>query len=166
MSSLPMLEQLKAYWSQLSKRDQSAVKWLAGFLSVLILLYGVAIPSYEYHHNARVRYINDTQLLEWLKQQELEINKIPAQNTSETGNASKSLLTVVTNTSKKHELTLKRVQPENEKKLRFWIESASVESILVWIEELEDMHLRIDSVVLERSDEAGVASIRGLVSKQ
>lgn len=158
-----IIAQVAKYWGQLSKRDQLAVKCLSGFLIVLILTYSVLLPSYDFHQNARNRHTGDALLLEWLKHKEPEIRRLRANQNSKSSTFEKSLLTVVTQTSRKYGLTLKRVQPESDNKLRFWVESSPIEKVLIWIADLEESGFSIDGINIEKQDEPGMASIRATV---
>ncbi len=153
-------------WQQLPERDRLALALLAGFLGVLIMVYGILLPSYDYHQQARNRFTADTQLLHWLQAQEAAVKQLPKTQAKQTVNNQQSPLTFVTQSAKQHQLSLKRVQPEGSNKLRLWLESAPMDKSLNWLSDLSSGGLAIEDISIERQGQAGMANIRATLVSQ
>lgn len=153
-------------WQQLGERDRLALSLLGGFFAVLITLYGIILPSYDFHQQSRDRYLADTQLLHWLQDQETAVKNIQQRPTKQARPSNQSPLTFVTQSAKQHQLSLKRVQPEGSKKLRLWLEAAPMDKTLAWLESLTDGGLVIDDISIERQPQPGRANIRATLLTQ
>ncbi len=153
-------------WQQLPERDRLALGLLAGFLGLIIIVYGILLPSYDFHQQARDRFNSDTQLLHWLQAQELAVKQLPKTNAKQPANSQQSPLTFVTQSAKQHQLSLKRVQPEGSNKLRLWLESAPMDKSLNWLKSLSQGGLVIDDISIEKQGQAGMANIRATLVNQ
>lgn len=147
-------------WQQLGERDRLALSLLGGFFALLVMLYAIILPSYDFHQQSRDRYLADTELLHWLQNQEAAIQQIQQRPTKQTRPTDQSPLTFVTQSAKQHQLSLKRVQPEGSNKLRLWLETAPMDKTLAWLESLTQGGLVIDDISIERQPQPGLANIR------
>jgi general secretion pathway protein M len=153
-------------WQQLPERDRLALGLLGGFLAILIIVYGIVLPSYDFHKQARDRFDSDTQLLQWLQAQETAVKQLPKAQIKPTASSQQSPLTFVTQSAKQHQLSLKRVQPEGSNKLRLWLESAPMDKSLNWLKGLSQGGLVIDDISIERQGPQGMANIRATLISQ
>ncbi|BFM14392.1 hypothetical protein R50073_05750 [Maricurvus nonylphenolicus] len=157
---LAALQPYRQRWQQLGDRDRLALSLLGGFFAVLIMLYGIILPSYDFHQQSRDRYLADTELLHWLQNQETAVQQIQQLPAKQSRPTNQSPLTFVTQSAKQHQLSLKRVQPEGSKKLRLWLEAAPMDKTLAWLKSLTEGGLVIDDISIERQPQPGLANIR------
>lgn len=153
-------------WQQLPERDRLALGLLGSFLGILLIVYGILLPSYDFHQQARDRFNSDTQLLHWLQAQEAAVKHLPQVQPKQRSSSQQSPLTFVTQSAKQHQLSLKRVQPEGSNKLRLWLESAPMNKSLNWLKSLSQGGLVIDDISIERQGQAGMANIRATLVSQ
>ena len=74
-----------------------------------------------------------------------------------------SLLGIIDRTAKTGKLgkSVKRVQPDGQTKARVWMENASFDSMVNWLEKLQRQQgIRIVTSVIEKQDEPGLVNAR------
>ena len=159
------IHDLQQKYNRLSHRDQLALTLLSIFFSILILIYGIWLPTLNHHKDARNHWQQQQQLLSWLQAQENVIPK--ASTTRAQSNSQQPLLTRVTNSAKKKNLTLKRVQPEEDNKLRVWMENVNFNQTIVWLEQLnQNLGLSIADIAIDgQQQQNGIVNVRILITE-
>lgn len=153
---------MKQYWNNLQPRERLTL--IAGAAALLLLLlYAAVIDPYQ----ARVERLEKQAAaqradLEWMRQAATQVRALRAgaPRRSATG---QSLLALADSTAKAQGLgsAVKRVQPEGQGSVRVWMEQASFDDVLRWLQTLTNRHgVRISALVADPSDEAGRADVR------
>lgn len=143
---------------KLPERDRMALVILSSFLGLMIILYGVIMPSVNYHQQARQNFQNEHELLYWLKAQESAIQAIqtnPKSGKSFSGNP----LSLVNSSAKDFQLSIKRLQPENSGNLRVWMENVNFDNTLQWLHHLQAQGLHLSEISIDQQDK-GTVNVR------
>lgn len=155
---------MKAWWQQLAARER---RWVAlgGGVLALILIYSLAWqPLVSYHARLQQRVAEQTDLLAWMQQAALEIERLRAASGGIMPVNAQALLAQVDASAKAMGLgaALKRVEPEGGSTVRVWLEQASFDATVLWLERLKrEQGARITSVVVERAAApAGAVNVR------
>lgn len=145
--------------AQMPQRDKVALLVLSIFLAALILVYGVFLPSINFQAQARENYTEEQALYSWLNSQRSVISGLSTDLGRQRPKESGSPLTIVNRSAKEFQLTLKRVQPESSGLLRVWVEDASFDNTLKWVDKLNQQGLMITELNVDRVT-TGVVNLR------
>lgn len=159
--TLYRIKALNAYHA-LGERDRMALILLSIFFGVLILLYGMLLPAMDYRHQGRDAYDREQELLTWLQAQQPAVERLrtqpkAAQQASSTANSSP--LTLVNTSAKEFQLTIKRLQPENNGSLRVWMENVSFDNSLKWLHHLQNNGLAVSDISIDEQS-TGLVNLR------
>ncbi len=152
-------KKIEPFLAAMPQRDRTALLGLSLFLGVLLLIYGVFVPITDFKTQARERFAHEQELYAWLSSQR---NLVAASSTmlpNKPTPKAESPLTLVNSSAKQFELTLKRVQPESNGSLRVWIENASFDDSIKWVEELGQQGLNIKELNVDKQA-SGVVNLR------
>lgn len=147
--------QLNTQLDNLSDRDRLALIVLSVFVAVLVLVYAVWLPIQHYHQQAQNNYQQQQELLSWLQAQRGAVTSLPTdqkkngQTTSAQLNTS-SPLTIVNSSAKALQLSIKRVEPENNGDLRLWLENINFDTALQWLQQLQQQGLAIREINVDK----------------
>lgn len=156
---------MKAWWQQLAARERRWVT-LGGGALALILIYSLAWqPLVRYHALMQQRAAEQAELLAWMQQTALEVERLRAAAGGVMPVSAQSLLAQVDASAKAAGLgaALKRVEPEGVNTVRVWLEQAPFDATVLWLERLKrEQGARITSVVVERvaAAPAGAVNVR------
>ena len=149
-----ILMQLEPYierYQALSGRDQMSLNFMAVFLSAVIIYLGVLKPIDERVEIAENKVVKGQELLDWMH---ANAHRVKSGNSDRGRN--QSILSVVNSTARKNGLSLKRIEPEGNSKIRVWLESAPFNKTTEWLYQLEsDKGITLSSISLEASDDTG-----------
>ena len=157
---------MKDWYDNLEPRERRIV--IAGAIVLVIaLLYLLAwepwvkkISTLEKSNQA------NQELLVWMEQSAVEAKQLQAKlKASGPSGRSKgqSLLGTIDRTAKTGKLgkSVKRVQPDGQTRARVWLENASFDSMVSWLEKLQRQQgIRIVTSVIEKQDEPGLVNAR------
>ena len=155
---------MKEWLNGLEQNERRMV--IAG--SVLFVLMVVYVMVWEPIVNSvndlRVSTAEQQTLLTWMKQAAQEVKQLRGTTgSSKKSSSGQSLLSLVDSTAKAGRLgnSLKRVQPDGENKVRVWLEEASFDDVVRWLEKLETHQgVRIVSSVFQIKEVAGRVDVR------
>lgn len=154
-------ERFTQYLDGLSEKDKKALFILTIFLGIVLLVYGLFLPAFDYQTQAKSRYTQEQALHQWLADQQAFIS-VKTNQTIE-HKQSGSALSIVNASAKEFELILKRVQPEGNGLLRVWLENADFTSTLKWMENLNQQGLTIIELNVDGTA-AGIVNLRLSIS--
>ena len=155
---------MKEWFASLEQRERRLVKIGAGLLVLMVMYLSVWEPLTDKVDNLRVSTKEQNSTLLWMRQAAQEVKKLGGSggvHSQSTGN--QSLLSVVDGTARSGRLgeALKRVQPDGEKRVRVWMESASFDDIIRWLVQLETRYgISVESSVFEMKQESGRVDAR------
>lgn len=143
---------MKAYWMQLQARERRLL--LLGALALLLLLAYALV--WEPARAGLARLEQDTAAqratLAWMEQARQQVQHL-RQTRPPTGGP--SLLPLAEQSAKAHGLgpALKRIQPDGQHSVRVWLEQASFDDTLRWLDTLAGRHgVKIGAFSAERAD--------------
>lgn len=153
-------------WNNLSGRDRTALLILCSFLGLLLLVYGAMIPAHKYADRAADYYKKQSALQSWVEANADKVKSLPSVNTErDTEVNSQSLLSIASNSAKEHGISFKRFEPDGERELRIWLEKASFNQVIIWLQKLEASYgVEVLQANLDRRDLAGTVNGRVLLS--
>ncbi|MEX0290075.1 MAG: type II secretion system protein GspM [Flavobacteriaceae bacterium] len=134
--SMHILKPLQDYYQSKSTNEQLILKAL-GITILLALWYNFfSAPAQKEHQRYEKRLEKQIELKAWLS------NNLPAAKPKRAtaSHDNRSLLTIVTETSKLSQIALNRVQPGEDGSIRLWIESVNFNSLMAWLHQLQTQH--------------------------
>ena len=148
-----------------SLQQQEKVLVAGGAVLLAIMLFYVAL--WEPLHDAVTAMEKDVAkqepLLEWMKQAAVDVKQLKGKGDASKMKPGQSLLSLIDTTAKKNRLgnVLKRVKPDGNDKVRVWLEGASFDDTIKWVEKLESSYsIQVLSLVVDRKDASGVIDSR------
>lgn len=141
---------LNQRWAMLQAREQRALAVAAAVLVLLVLVYGIWLPSRQLAGKAQVRFETQRALLLQLQ----------AQSGDSTGGAvpGGSVLRVTSDAAAASGLALSRIEPDGEGKVRVWLEKADFNVVAGWLAKLSAAGLRLEEAQVERLATGGVSA--------
>jgi general secretion pathway protein M len=160
----PQIKQANSKLQQMPEKDRQALLALSVFAAVLIFVYVIYLPLEAYHDRARQNAEVSQELYQWLKSKEKQAKAV-SKKPKGAGSSNDSLLTQVTETSKNNGLSLKRVQPEGNDKIRLWLEDVPFNQVLIALDKLQsERGLKIEEVSIDRKA-PGKVDARATISR-
>lgn len=150
------------YVNGLGARDRKALFALLIAFGLVVIYYGVYQPLKSSQADAISFHQQQKELVLWLEQVAPVFAKQNGMGKPASATTDQSLLALVNNIAKTNELTIKRMQPEGDDKIRIWLENVSFNATMIALETFEkDNGLIISELTVERSDDKpGIATIR------
>lgn len=153
-------EKIDQYIESMSDKDRKAMLILSAFLGILLIIYGLLLPAFDFKTQAKSHYAQEKALYQWLKAQSSLISAEP--NNMVKREQSGSALTMVNASAKEFQLELKRVQPQSNGLLRVWLENANFDNALQWMENLNQQGQTISDLSIDRVT-AGTVNLRATI---
>lgn len=160
------MEQFKQWFNNLALRERQMV--LVACAVIIILIIYQSWSSFSSHVDAlRLRVDNQQSIQTWMQQAAVEVKQLRGTGAGDSRPKGKQLLLGLIDRSarqNKLESSLQKVQPEGEQGVRIWLEKASFDSIIIWLDNLQHQHgLVITDISLDSQDIAGTVNARVLV---
>ncbi|KZZ32321.1 hypothetical protein A3755_09950 [Oleiphilus sp. HI0085] len=159
---------MRKQYEMLSARDRLALKVLLVALSLVILIFGLMKPAYEYKKQAEAKLEQNQQLLALVNQNKAALRSLGQNNQ---GSASKKalnsqqLVSSVTNLAKQQKVALKRFEPSGDNKLKVWVDDASFDKVISWLSRLKSsLGVRVEQISIDKDDAPGKISARMTLS--
>ncbi len=157
---------MNQWWAGLSSREQRIM--IIGVIAAgLTLVYLLAVEPFVKHMQELDTSIREqTELLQWMQHSEQQINTLRADTGSPGRRVSSeggSLLALVDQTAKRSKLgkAIKRVEPEGSQGVRLWLEQASFDSVLLWLEKIKrEYGIEVSRINIEQLDSPGLVNAR------
>jgi general secretion pathway protein M len=149
---------MKDWFMSLQKQERITV--MAGAAALAIMLFYVAVwsPIHSSVDQLEKNVAKQAPLLQWMQQAAEDVKKLKGTKSQLKSKAGQSLLSLIDSTAKSSKLgsALKRVKPDGEKKVRVWLESASFDDMVKWLEKLNKNYgVEVSSLVIDRKDRPG-----------
>jgi len=140
---------LRQRWRALEPREQRALGIGGAAVLLLFLVYGLWLPSQRAALKAERQFDSNRALL-------LELQaRTPAGSAPGAGG---SLLGTASGTAGRAGLTLGRIEPEGDNRVRVWIEKADFNKVAAWLATLAAQGVRLDEAQIERLAAGGVSA--------
>lgn len=134
---------MKAWFDSLAPREQHLLIVASVVLLVLLLYLGAWEPLEKRVDALRASTAQQESVLVWMRGAEQEIRQLRATAGNRVQAPSgQSMLSLVDRTARSGRLgpALKRVQPDGQQRVGVWLEDASFDDIMRWLETLETRH--------------------------
>lgn len=143
---------LRQRWRLLAPREQQMLRVLGIFGALLLLVYGIWLPSRHAAENAQRQYESNRELLMQLQASGSVVHNPVAMGGSLLGNVSAA--------AGNSNLTLSRIEPEGDSQVRVWVEKADFNAVARWLAVLSSQGLRLQEAQVEKQSEGGGVSGR------
>ncbi|MFT3931245.1 MAG: type II secretion system protein GspM [Spongiibacteraceae bacterium] len=151
-------QKLWAYYETAAPREQTALKALGVFLSVVLILLLVILPLHRFNNGAVADYRTQSETLQWMQANRAAIGNGSAQKQRDPG---ASLLTLANQSAREFGLAFKRYEPNANQGLNLWLEQVPFNQVVKWLEALErDYGIIAVEFSASRRDEAGIVDVR------
>lgn len=157
-SSREALAPLRQRWLLLAPREQQALRLLGIFAALLILVYGLWLPSRHAADNARSRYESNRDLLLLMQANN---GHLQAGGSVATG----SVLALASDTASGSNLSLSRIEPEGDDQVRVWVEKADFNAVASWLARLASQGVSLREAQVERQSDGNGVSARFVLSR-
>jgi len=147
---------MRKHWQQLPIKDQQALALLGIFVGLLLAIYGVLLPSFEFQQQSKSSYREQADLLQWLEYQAPLIADLATTETKRTGSA----LSQINQAAKQHSLTIQRIQPQADDSIKVWLENAAFDKSMQWLETLSSDGVSLRELNISKVS-SGVINFRG-----
>lgn len=160
------LHELRQHFDALEVRERRFL--VAGVLVVLLAIVFLAVvqPLRSYHGNLENRIVAERELVSWMRSAAAVLKQRGPQRA--TANRSGSLLTVTDSSARDIGLaqSLRRIQQEGDSAVRVRLESARFDTVVVWLENLQQRHgVVATEMTVERLDAPGLINASVTLSR-
>ena len=158
----PSVLKLLKQFEMMPARDQLALKVLAAVMLVLFLYFGLWQPAYQYKQNAQIDLQQQQDLLALVMENKAALTQMSGAGSSTSAALnSQQLVSAVTNLAKQAGVLLKRFEPSGEQEIKVWVEDASFDKMMNWLNTLQKtLNVRVEQISLEKTDAPGLVSAR------
>ena len=149
----------------LGLQTQERITVTAGAVALAIMLFYVAVwdPIHSSVEQLEKNVAKQAPLLQWMQQAAEDVKNLKGTKSQLKSKAGQSLLSLVDSTAKSSKLgdALKRVKPDGEKKVRVWLENASFDAMVTWLEKMNKNYgIEVLTLVIDRKDVHGKIDAR------
>ncbi len=157
---------MRQYWDNLQPRERRILA-VGAVALLLLLLYALVWDPYR-SAVARLEQsvAEQRELVIWMQGAAAEVNRLQKSSGRKQLPPGQSLLTVVDSMAKAQGLgqAIKRVQPDGARAVRVWMEQASFDSVLKWIDTLNARYgIVVTGLVVDRQETPGLVNARVVV---
>lgn len=155
---------MKAWFAELQPRERMLV--IAGAVAAGLLFFYAAVwdPLVSGASAKAVAVEEQQKLLAWMQQAAADVKRLrPASAAPAQIPGGQSLLGIIDQTSKSEGLgvAVKRVKPEGENKVGVWMEEASFDDMVRWIENLHRTYgVQVENITIDRKNMPGKVDAR------
>ena len=159
------MKTLTAYYVQLSSSDQKVLKLLAAFLLGCAVVLGAILPSYHFYIEGKQTLLSNRELLQWMNDNRHNVTTTTTHPVISTADV--SLLQLVSASAEEKNITISRLQPEGETRVRLWLNNTGFDAFIQWLQDLNTAHrLDISTISIDQTNTAGVVNVQALVARQ
>lgn len=160
LSLVAPLAKGQQWFRQQSLSDQQRLRWLAGFLVLVLLWVGVVNPVLTFRDRAAGALSQAQNDLAWLNSNYGALSAALAQR-KQAAPQGDGALDAVAASAQAHGLTLNRFSPEGGGRLALSLDQAPYASLMAWLVELaENRGLQVLNLSLDRTDTPGMVRAR------
>ena len=155
---------MKQWFEGLEFRER--IMLLSGAAALAVFLFYVLVwqPVHSGYDRLKSNISEQRTTAIWMQESAVRVNQLKsASRTSGQGLGKRSLLAVTDSTARAGGLaaSLKRIEPEGSSGVRVWLEGASFDHFVTWLDLLSNSHgINPDSVSMERNETAGQVNVR------
>lgn len=154
----PYVKNLLVRYRTLERRDQTALIGLGIFLGVLVLYYGVWLPSNEFFESRQLQRNRELSLITYMRASEDRARASSA--TSGQNVSGQALLTQISQTAQHFKINPNRLQPEGSNGVSVWFDDVPFNDLVRWLEQQSQKGITIRQISIDRGDDEGKVKAR------
>lgn len=154
---------MKEYWMQLKPRERQLLSVGGGILLLTIVYLAMIEPLFNSTGRLQQQVREQEKLVQWMKGAVAEARTLQRSGVRTANMGGQSLLSLVDQTAKQGQLgdAVKRVEPDGNQRVRVWLERASFDDILRWVEGLQNNYaIELETVVVDKEETPGRVNAR------
>jgi general secretion pathway protein M len=155
---------MKEWLAGLDPQERLLVYGAAAILGVLILYVVLVHPFHSSYDKLRDSVEERRATLQWMQESALTVKQLKSANpVAGKGLGGRSLLSVTDDAARAAGLgpALKRVEPDGSTGVRVWLENASFDSVIGWLDVMASRYgVDVDSASMERTETRGRINAR------
>lgn len=159
---------MRKQYEMLPTRDRAALKLMTIVLVLVILVFGVIQPAYEYRKDAEIKLQESQKLLALVNDNRnllVKSSKAGSAGGSKKTLNSQQLVSSVTSLAKRQKVALKRFEPSGQNKLKVWVDDASFDRVISWLGKLKSsLGVSVEQISIDKDDAPGKISARMTLS--
>lgn len=157
-SWLEAIAPLRQRWLMLTPRDQQFLRVLGVVTLLVILVYGIWLPSQRAAQKAELQYEQNRELVAMLQ--------AANGHTANAGQmASGSLLVLASDAAAANALVFSRIEPEGDAQVRVWVERADFNAVAAWLARLSTQGVKLQEAQAERQGDGRGVSARFVLTR-
>lgn len=157
-SWLEAIAPLRQRWLMLTPRDQQFLRVLGMVTLLVILVYGIWLPSQRAAQKAELQYEQNRELVAMLQ-------AANGQTASAGQMASGSLLVLASDAAAANALVFSRIEPEGDAQVRVWVERADFNAVAAWLARLSTQGVKLQEAQAERQGDGRGVSARFVLTR-
>lgn len=110
------------------------------------------------------RWISEQQkTLSWMQQTAVKIHRLTSNRHADPLKRGNALLTTIDSTAKQQQIreAVKRIKPQGNDKVQLWLEQASFDRMIRWLDVLQQRHgVSISTITVDRQNDSGLVNAR------
>jgi general secretion pathway protein M len=155
---------MKEWLAGLDPQERLLVYGVAAVLGVLLLYVVLVHPFHSSYDKLRDSVEERRATLQWMQESALTVKQLKGANpVAGKGMGGRSLLSVTDDAARAAGLgpALKRVEPDGSNGVRVWLENASFDSVIGWLNVMASRYgVDVDSASMERTETRGRINAR------
>jgi general secretion pathway protein M len=155
---------MKEWLAGLDPQERLLVYGAAAILAVLMLYVVLLHPFHSSYDKLRDGVEERRATLQWMQESALKVKQLKGANPAAgKGMEGRSLLSVTDDAARAAGLgpALKRVEPDGSTGVRVWLENASFDSVIGWLDVMASRYgVDVDSASMERTETRGRINTR------
>lgn len=159
------LDPLRRRYDSLSQSERMIVNGLGVLLVIVLVFLLLILPAQRSVSDAEMKLAGKQKLMSWMKENEQAARMAAAGGTGRSS-SDQPLQSVVTTTAPAMGLTVKRIEPESDDKLRVWLEKVSFDKTVRWLHQLESRYgIRIVNISIDAERAEGLVTAKFVLQK-
>jgi general secretion pathway protein M len=157
------------WWQQLAQKERGMLTLTGAFLLAFVCWLGVWRPMEKLRQNAVVQLERQQSEIQWMRSAASEVARLTARRpTGQQNRGQQSLLALAEQTARQAGLgsAFRRGEPAGNGQVRVWLEGASFEALLGWLDKLDsNQGVRVLDSDPERTGMPGMVTVRLLLAE-
>ncbi|MAR90212.1 MAG: type II secretion system protein M [Pseudomonadota bacterium] len=159
------LDPLRRRYASLTPSERWVVNGVALMVVLVIVFLVLILPAQNAVQRAEMKLTGQQKLMHWMREQEPLARAAGAGNNSR-ASSSQPLQTIVTTTAPRAGITVKRLEPESDDKLRVWLEKVSFDKTMSWLHQLESRQgVKIINISIDAERDQGLVTAKLVLQK-
>lgn len=159
LDQVAIVKKLRETYKSLEDRDRNAVKVLSVAFISLFIYFGIWSPLNEYKTTSKKNRDRQLELIQWMR----ETEKVASVSSNAGGGqvSGQNLLTQVSRTTQKYNITPNRLQPEGENAVSVWFDSVAFNDLVKWLQQLQKQGgIDVKQISVDGQPQSGLVAVR------